>query len=556
MELHLATIWESLADALPDEVALIHGDRRRTWSALDDRAARLAAALRSAGLDEGSKIGLDLYNCSEYLEAFYATVKLNAVHVNVNYRYREDELRQLLADADVEAVIAHRALADRVTAIAADLPLLRRVVVVNDPDAEPDGSEYEELIETHSPEPRRSRAGGMYLSYTGGTTGLPKGVMYEMRGVTERTLATRAMICGVDADWRAEPADAAVELRRRAEAPVALPASPLMHSTAFTFASLPVLSAGGTIVTLEARQFDPDAVLHAVDRSRATVVAIVGDAFGRPLVHALDDAASRHEPFDVSSVRVMCSAGVAWSADTKRRLFDHLPDVTLLDACGSTEGGTYGISVVRRCDDLSTTRFIRAPGTVILDGDGAPAAPGEVGLIAAVTQTAGYYKHPEKTAETFRTIGGERYVVPGDLGRIEADGSITLLGRGSSVVNTGGEKVHPEEVEEALTALPTVLDAIVVGIPDERLGQIVAAVVQPSPGASPSAEEIVAAVRDRLAGYKAPRRVTFVEQIPRSPNGKADLASARALVQDEPVNQEARSPFGHQDPREGTRPPR
>jgi acyl-CoA synthetase (AMP-forming)/AMP-acid ligase II len=531
VELHLASIWESIADAVPDNVALIHGNRRSTWAKFDDRAARLASALRALGMGEGSKVALDLYNCSEYLEAFFATVKLNAVHVNVNYRYREDELRQLLDDADVETVIVHEALADRVRAVAPVLPQLRHVVAVNDPDADPAGSEYEQLIATHEPETRRARQGGMYLSYTGGTTGLPKGVMYAMRGVTQRTLDTRAMICGVEAAWEAEPATVAVDLARRGETPVAVPASPLMHSTAFTFASLPVLTAGGTIATITARRFDPSSVLATVERARATVVAIVGDAFGRPLVQALDDACAAGRPFDVSPVRVVCSAGVAWSADTKRRLLDHLPGATLLDACGSTEGGTYGFAVVRRGDDPTTARFERAPGTVILRDDGQAEAPiGETGLIAALTQTTGYYKQPEKTAETFRTIDGQQYVVPGDLGRIEPDGSITLLGRGTSVINTGGEKVHPEEVEDVLKALRGVIDAIVVGVPDERLGQVVGAVLQLAPGARASQTDVATAVRRKLAGYKAPRRIVFVDEIPRSPNGKADLARARDLT--------------------------
>ena len=370
----------------------------------------------------------------------------------------------------------------------------------------------------------------MYLSYTGGTTGLPKGVMYEMDGVTRRTLDSRAMICGVDVDWSAGPAAAAIELRDRGERPVAVPASPLMHSTAFTFASLPALTCGGAIVTLTDRRFDADVTLAAIERMRATVVAIVGDAFGRPLVQALAERAANGAAYDTSSVRVVCSAGVAWSADTKRRLLDHMPQATLVDACGSTEGGTYGISIVRTGDDLSDRQVRPRAGDDHPRRADEEVGVGETGLIAAVTQTSGYYKHPEKTAETFRTINGERYVVPGDFGRIEADGSITLLGRGTSVVNTGGEKVHPEEVEDVLKAIPSVVDAIVVGIPDERLGQAVAAVVQRTPGASLSEAEIMAAVREQLAGYKAPRRVAFVDVIPRSPNGKADLAAARALV--------------------------
>lgn len=530
MELHLASIWESIADAVPDEIALVHGSRVRTWRELDDRAARLASGLRAAGIGEGGKVALDLYNCSEYLEAFFATIKLNAVHVNVNYRYRHDELRQLLQDADAEAVIVHASLADRIREIAPRLPLLRRIIEVRDPDDDPAGSDYEDVLGSHPPAGRTSRGGGMYLSYTGGTTGLPKGVMYEMAGVTQRTLATRAMICGVDVDWAAGPAAAAIELRDRGERPVAVPASPLMHSTAFTFASLPALTSGGAIATLEGRRFDADATLAAVEHCRATVLAIVGDAFGRPLVETLEERAANGAAYDTASVRVVCSAGVAWSADTKRRLLDHMPQATLVDGCGSTEGGTYGISIVRSGDDLSTARFARAPGTIIIDERDEEAAPGDVGLIAAVTQTTGYYKHPEKTAETFRTINGQRYVVPGDLGRIEPDGSVTLLGRGTSVVNTGGEKVHPEEVEDVLKALPAVVDAIVVGIPDDRLGQAVAAVVQRRPGTSLSAAEIVVAVRERLAGYKAPRRIAFTEKVPRSPNGKADLARARALV--------------------------
>ena len=530
VELHLASIWESIADAVPEEIALIHGPRVRTWHEFDERAGRLAAGLRAAGVGDGTKVALDLYNCSEYLEAFFATVKLNAVHVNVNYRYRHEELRQLLDDADAEVVIVHAGLADRIKEIAPRLPLLRRIVEVHDPDSDPAGSEYEDLIASHAPIARTKRQGGMYLSYTGGTTGLPKGVMYEMAGVTQRTLDTRALICGVDVDWAAGPAAAAIELRNRGERPVAMPASPLMHSTAFTFASLPALTAGGAIVTLERTRFDADVTLAAIEQTHGTVLAIVGDAFGRPLVEALDLRSTTGAPYDTSSVLVVCSAGVAWSADTKRRLLDHMPRATLVDACGSTEGGTYGVSIVHHGDDVSTARFTRAPGTIILDVHGQEAAVGEMGMIAAVTQTSGYYKHPEKTAATFRTIDGERYVVPGDLGRIEPDGSITLLGRGSSVVNTGGEKVHPEEVEAVLKSLPQVVDAIVVGIPDARLGQAVAAVVQPAPGASLSALDLESAVREHLAGYKAPRRIVLVDEIPRSPNGKADLARARDLA--------------------------
>ena len=273
------------------------------------------------------------------------------------------------------AVIVHASLADRIREIAPRLPLLRRIIEVGDPDEGPAGSDYEDLIRSHPPLGRTSRSGGMYLSYTGGTTGLPKGVMYEMAGVTQRTLATRAMICGVDVDWAAGPAAAAIELRDRGERPVAVPASRRSCTARrFTFASLPALTSGGAIATLESRRFDADVTLAAIEQLQATVLAIVGDAFGRPLVQALDERAANGAAYDTSSVRVVCSAGVAWSADTKRRLLDHMPQATLVDGCGSTEGGTYGISIVRKGDDLSTARFARAPGTIIL-GDGTRRPP-------------------------------------------------------------------------------------------------------------------------------------------------------------------------------------
>src|SRR3954452_16195784 len=385
--MHLATMWESIADAVPDEAALIHGERVRTWRQFDARASCLASALSEGGIGEESKVALDLYNCSEYLEAFFATAKLNAVHVNVNYRYRHEELRQLLEDADVEAVIVHTSLAERIKEIATALPMLRRIIEVNDPDEDPCGSEFERLIDSHPASARVPRVGGMYLSYTGGTTGLPKGVMYEMAGVSRRTLATRGLICGVDADWAAGPAAAATELRDRGQRPIVVPASPLMHSTAFTFASLPALTSGGAVVTLESRRFDANVTLAAIEQWEATVLAIVGDAFGRPLVEALDERAASGEPYDTSSLRVICSAGVAWSADTKRRLLDHISQVGLVDGCGSTEGGTFGMSFLRRGDDLSTARFTRAEGTIILDEQGGEAPLGTAGLFAGVAPT-------------------------------------------------------------------------------------------------------------------------------------------------------------------------
>jgi 3-oxocholest-4-en-26-oate---CoA ligase len=537
MEMHLATVWESIADAVAEELALVHGRQARTWQQFDHRASRLAAGLLDLGIDSGSKVGIDLYNCNEFFETFFAALKLGAVPVAVNYRYRERELLQLLDDADVEVVVAHASLAGRVRSIGAELPRLRAIVRVadeSDDDArsQPADADYEQLIDGNAPVERRRRSeDDMYLGYTGGTTGTPKGVIYAMGAVTRQSIRTMPMICDLPSATDDAPAVLAQRLREEGRRPVVMPASPLMHSTAFTWASLPALCAGGTIATLPQRRFDPGGVLEGIAGHQATVCAIVGDAFGRPLAESLEAAAKAGVAYDTSSLRVICSAGVAFSADTKQRLLAHIPQVALLDACGSTEGGTYGFSVVRRGDPASTATFTPAPGTIVLGPDGAEVPKGETGLIAAVTFGAGYYKHPEWTAKSFRTIDGEPYVVPGDYGRIEHDGTLTLLGRGGSTINTGGEKVFPEEVEAVLRSFPDVRDAVVAGVPDDRLGEIVVAIVEFADASTTSVDDLIAGAREQLAGYKVPRHFV-VATPPRGPNGKVDLDSARRLVAD------------------------
>jgi fatty-acyl-CoA synthase len=401
--------------------------------------------------------------------------------------------------------------------VAGRLPRLRGIVET--------GDEYEALIASSLPAPRRSRREtGTMLSYTGGTTGMPKGVVYTMSRLAGQALKTRAMVAGIALDDSASPVDAARRLHAGGTRPVCCPASPLMHSTAFTFVSLPVLAAGGAIVTLENRRFDAALLLAALERHAATVTAVVGDAFARPLVNALDERDAVGQPFDSRSLRVMCSAGVAFSADTKRRLFEHLPELTIVDACGATEGATYGVSVTRAGDDLSTVTFQPAPGTIVVDAQRRPVADGVVGYISALTVTSGYHRQPQKTGEAFYDVGDEHRVIPGDFGRIEPDGRLTLLGRGSTVINTGGEKVHPEEVEDVIKCVPGVVDVVVWRVPDERLGSVVGAVVQRLPGAALDEHGVRDHVRSRLAGYKAPRVVAFVDAIPRHANGKIDAA--------------------------------
>jgi fatty-acyl-CoA synthase len=517
VELHLASIWEALSDELGDEPALIHGDRRVAWAEFDERASRLSTAFTAAGLAPGSVVAIDLYNCPEFFELFYAAIKGGFTPTMVNYRYREGELHHLLTDADVELIVADPDLSPTVRGVAGRLPRLRRIVET--------GDEYEAMIASSLPAPRRSRHDtGTMLSYTGGTTGVPKGVVYTMSRLAGQALQTRAMVAGVALDDSASPVDAARRLHAGGTRPVCCPASPLMHSTAFTFVSLPALTAGGAIVTLENRRFDAALLLAALERHAATATAVVGDAFARPLVNALDERDAVGQPFDLRSLRVMCSAGVAFSADTKRRLLEHLPELTIVDACGATEGATYGVSVTRAGDDLSTDTFQPAPGTIVVDAQRRPVADGVVGHISALTVTSGYHRQPQKTAEAFYDVGDEHRVIPGDFGRIEPDGRLTLLGRGSTVINTGGEKVHPEEVEDVIKSVPGVVDVVVWRVPDERLGSVVGAVVQRLPGAALDEHGVRDHVRSRLAGYKAPRVVAFVDAVPRHANGKIDAA--------------------------------
>lgn len=521
MDMHLASIWESISDELGDEDALLHGDRRVSWASFEDRAARLSTALAGAGLQPGSVVAIDVYNCPEFFEAYFAAIKGGFVPTMVNYRYRATELHHLLADAEVELIIASPELSGAVRDVAERLPALRRIVEL--------GAEYEAMIGGHTPAPRRTRQGeGTMLSYTGGTTGQPKGVIYGMERLTGQALRTRAMVSGAEIDETADPLDVVRDLRARGLRPVSCPASPLMHSTAFTFVSLPTLTVGGAVATLENTRFDADLLIEGLARHRATATAVVGDAFARPLATALDGRGPG-EVTELRELRVMCSAGVAFSADTKRRLLAHLPNLAIVDACGSTEGATFGMSITR-AGDAPTNTFWPVPGTLVVDENRRPVSKGEVGYLSGITVTTGYRRDPEKTAQVFYDDGDDRRVIPGDFGRIEADGSLTLLGRGSTVINTGGEKVHPEEVENLIKSLPGVRDVVVRGFPDERLGAIVGALVHLEPSAELSEDAIHDLVRQHLAGYKAPRRVHFVAEIPRHANGKLDGGRLDALL--------------------------
>ena len=531
---HHATLWEAIADRIPESPALQHGERRITWASFDDRAARLAQALLDAGIGAGDTVAIDLFNCPEFFEVFFAALKIRAVPANVNYRYGSAELRSLLENAEAKVLVYDAALRDRVAPVVSDATGIRLYVEVGgDGPADPVPAQpYEAVLAAHEPARRIARPDtDVWLSYTGGTTGLPKGVLVKLERSVTYALWYRDMLLGEETSL--DPVEYAAA-RAAAGTPFSsIPASPLMHSTGFIVTSLPALAAGGVVTTLLARSFDAHELFATVDVVRAIAVAIVGDAFAIPMLKALDAGPPSGGRYDGSSLRVIASAGVAWSAHNKARLLEHLPQVVLHDSCGSTEGVAYGISRVGAGDPLSTATFGAAPGVIVVSPDGEELPPGEVGFLAGPTTAAGYFHDPEKTAQTFFVRDGVNYAKPGDLGRIEPDGSVTLIGRGATTINTGGEKVYPAEVEQVITTLPDVEDCVVVGVPDERFGQAVAALVVPAPGAEVAPDDVARVVRESLAGYKVPRRVRVVSAVPRLPNGKIDYPSATALAQGE-----------------------
>jgi fatty-acyl-CoA synthase len=533
MEMHFASVWESIADVIGDETAVVHGDTRRSWSEYDERAARMAAAYVAAGLGSDSKIGLYMYNGNEYLEAQYGGFKMRGVPVNVNYRYLDEELWYLLDNSDAEALVFHSSLGDRVARVVDRLPKLKLLVEVDDggPGQVPGAQAYEAVLAGHDPMPRISRAeDDIYMLYTGGTTGMPKGVMYAMGGMTGGFVTSGFPLLGL-----AAPSDAseiAALVKGAAEAGnrlISIPAAPLMHGTGVWLGAFIPHLAGGVVTTLQNRSLDADELLRLVEAEAVTNVTIVGDAFAKPIIRALDAAVAAGRPYDTSSLKMVISSGVMWTAEVKEQLLDRVEQLVLLDAIGSTEG-SMGMSITMKGLPPSTAKFSQMPTTKVFTDDDREVQPGsgEIGMVAAGGNVPfGYFKDPEKSARTFRVINGQRYSFPGDLAMVADDGSLILLGRGSQVINSGGEKIFPEEVEEAVKRVAGVHDCLVVGIDDEKFGQAVTAVVSLNEGAAATEGEIIAGVKGQLAGFKAPKRVVFVSQVPRAPNGKADYKAAK-----------------------------
>jgi 3-oxocholest-4-en-26-oate---CoA ligase len=536
MDENIATVWEHVADAVPGAPALVQGHRRLTWAELDDRASRLASALSDRGVGRGSRVAVDLYNCMEYLEVVYAAFKLRAVPVNVNYRYQEAELVYLLDDADAEVLVFHGSLAERVVAAAPRLG--RRAHLVEVPAGAPlveQAESYEALLGEGGGAPRIVRSGDdQLILYTGGTTGYPKGVVWRHEDVLGPPIAVNG--------WLAfdlaipDSADAAGTLAAKVVSegrePRSLPAAPLMHTTAM-FKSLATLLLGGCVVFATSRSLDADELCRLVGDERVVDLSIVGDAFARPILAALEQAEAAGRPYDLSSLRRIASAGVVWSPEVKAGIARFAPQVTFTDIIASTEGGPYALAVTRPGEDPLATRPRLTPNGRILDEHDRDVEPGSgrQGVLAATgSMPVGYLHDPERSARTWRVVDGVRHVISGDMATIDADGNVTLLGRGSELVNTGGEKVFVEEVEQVILTHPAVADAVVVGVPDERFGHRVVALVSLREGKKLTERAVIDHVGAVLADHKRPRRVLFVDEVHRSPSGKANRSWAKSAA--------------------------
>jgi acyl-CoA synthetase (AMP-forming)/AMP-acid ligase II len=525
-----ASIYESVADALPERTALIQGERTRTWREVDERSARLAGALRAAGLRPDSKVASYLYNSNEYVEGLLGTFKLRAVPVNVNYRYLEEELVYLLDNSDAEALLFHGSLSEYVAKVAGRAPKLKLLIQVDDGAPLIEGAvDYEALLAAHEPMERIPRSGDdYYFLYTGGTTGMPKGVMWRSEDLVGVLLGAVYPLYGVPMIEQSSDAGAiAKDIVDSGRVTVHLPASPLMHGTG-AFTSLQAMAAGGAVVTLESRTFDPHELWRVVQERRVTQMAIVGDAFAKPMLRALAEAEAEGHPYDISSLGLIVSSGVMWSTEVKEQLVAR-GNMFLLDSLGSSEAVGMANSMSGPGAAAQTAHFTIGEDAKVFLEDGTEVVPGSgaIGVLAVGGYIpAGYYKDEAKSASTFRTFAGRRWSVPGDFASVDADGTITLLGRGSVCINSGGEKVFPEEVEEAVKRHPSVADALVIGVPDERFGEAVVAVVGLRAGVHADGDDITGALQD-LARYKRPRRFVFVDTIKRGPNGKADYAWAK-----------------------------
>jgi fatty-acyl-CoA synthase len=531
---NFAHIWELVAQQIPDAPAQVHGDQRTDWKTFDRRADGIARTLLEAGVQEQDKVAQYLYNCPEYLESVFAAFKAGLVPINTNYRYADAELVYLWDNADAVAVVFHGAFSETIERIRSQVPRVKTWLWVDDGSGPcPEWAVPFEDAAAHEPGERPvqgawGRSGAhLLMTYTGGTTGMPKGVMWRQEDLVGNLVGT------FFPDVRERVDDSIITNGVQAPGPIGMPACPLMHGTGM-YTQLIILSIGGSVVTLQSRRLDVEELLDTVEREKVQQIALVGDAFSKPILAALDAEPDR---WDLSSLFMIASSGVMWSEDSKKRLLEYQPGMLLVDAFSSSEAVGMGQSVSSAGGTSHTAKFTLGENARVLDESDQDVKPGsgEIGRVAIRGYVpVGYYKDPEKSAKTFIELDGERYSIPGDYAQVEADGTLTLLGRGSVVINTGGEKVFPEEVEEALKTHPSVRDAVAGGVPDEQFGEAITAVVQPADeGGDLDEAALIAHVKGQLAAYKAPKRVLPVDTIGRAANGKVDYKRLKQYARDE-----------------------
>ncbi len=531
---HFATIFEDNADLLPDNPATICGDTTLTWKEYDIEAAKLAQFMSDQGLKEDSKVGLYMHNSNEYLVAHYAAFKMMGVPINVNYRYQANELIYLLDNSDSEAVFYQGCYANQIKKIRDELPKVKTWIQYDDGTPLLEGSHaYQDVINNAAPMPRIERnEDNIYMLYTGGTTGMPKGVMYTHGGFVNSMLKT---LKGMGVDVPEELADiknTILNLHETGQLSKSFVACPLMHGTGMWLGGFLSHLLGGCVVTTPNLGLDTKLLWEEVERVGVTNIIIVGDSFAKPMVKELDRAVAENKPYDLSALKLIYSSGVMFSADVKASLLKH-HDMVIMDAMGSSEGG-MGSSVTTREDAAGTAKFRLNPGVVVVSDDGEEVKPGSgirglIGTSGLVPE--GYYKDKEKSDATFKEFKGTRYSFPGDYALVEEDGTITLLGRGSNCINSAGEKIYPEEVEEALKLNENVYDSLVVGLPDERFGNKVVAVVSLNETGDIDEANLISATRKHLSGYKLPKSIIFVPEVTRAPNGKADYKWAKKTAE-------------------------
>jgi acyl-CoA synthetase (AMP-forming)/AMP-acid ligase II len=540
MEFNAADIFEGVVDRVPDREAIVHGSSRLTYKELDARSNKAANALKKLGIKKGSHVGIYAFNCVEWLEIMLGAYKLCAIPININYRYVEEELKYLIENADMEAIFYHKQFSKKLENIKGQLPLLKSFICIDDhsddDNAIEESFDFENLIINEDESRLKVQRSGddQYILYTGGTTGMPKGVVWRMEDVLMTLGGGIDAVTGEKYKTPEEFADKCLQ-----DQTIALALAPFMHGGA-QWQSFNAFFSGWKLIINDQISFDADYIWEVVAKEKVMNLTIMGDAMGRPLCDALPKAIEKG--LDLSSLFVLSSTASVFSASIKDTILEFLPNLFLIDAVGSSETGATGVNIHTKDGKLKDSgggpKFTKPDFSEILNLDTKEIIP------PSDTQTIGYlarkghvplayYKDEEKSKKTFIEVNGERYSIPGDMAKYEADGQMTLLGRGSVSINSGGEKIFPEEVEMALKAHPNIFDCLVVGVKDERWGQKVVAVIQRREDIEMSLEEIKEVASKYIASYKMPKAIVFSELIERAPSGKPNYQWAQEYANSE-----------------------